>query len=96
MVAAFSEAFTPKPLADEPGEALPELSGLADLDDDEVERCRKEAPERLMLGDTSLITVAVDSMGREAAEQLYEPELVRRALQLASGARSSLMTVGSR
>ncbi|MFE5492616.1 hypothetical protein ACFQ7Z_22075 [Streptomyces virginiae] len=49
-----------------------------------------------MRGDSSLITVAVDAMGREGAEQLYGADLVRRALQLASGARSSLMTYGRR
>ncbi|WP_172387110.1 hypothetical protein [Streptomyces sp. MNP-20] len=46
------------------------------------------------MGDTSPIMVTVDAMGRAAAEQLYGPGLVRRALQLASGARSSLMTYG--
>ena len=45
-----------------------------------------QARQRLMAGDTSLITVAVDAMGRETAEQLCAPDLVRRVPQLASGA----------
>lgn len=95
VAAAFAEAFGPKPQDGEPGEALPELSGgLAGLDRAEVKQSRKQARQMLLLGDTSLITMAVDSMGREDAEQLYGADLVQRGLQLASGARSSLMTYG--
>lgn len=40
--------------------------------------------------------LAVDSMGREAAEQLYGADLMRRARQLAGAARSSHMTITHR
>ncbi|MEW2289620.1 helix-turn-helix domain-containing protein [Streptomyces sp. NPDC047841] len=94
---AFAAAFGPKPQAAVPdAEALPEVSGVDGLEAAEVAQAREEARQRLMVGDTSLITVAVEAMGRETAEQLYGPDLVRRALQLASGARSSLMAYGRR
>jgi len=94
---AFAAAFSPKPQPVAPDtEALPEVSGVDGLEDDVVAQARTEARQRLMVGDTSLITVAVDAMGRETAEQLYGADLVHRALQLASGARSSLMTYGRR
>jgi hypothetical protein len=94
---AFTAAFAPKSQAAPPDtEVLPDVSGVDDLEDDVVAEARAEARQRLMMGDTSLITVAVDAMGRETAEQLYGADLVRRALQLACGARSSLMTYGRR
>lgn len=94
---AFAASFRPKSRAAAPDtEALPEVSGVGGLEDDVVAEARAEARQRLMVGDTSLITVAVDAMGRETAEQLYGADLVCRALQLASGARSSLMTYGRR
>jgi DNA-binding transcriptional ArsR family regulator len=94
---AFAAAFHPKPRAATPDtEALPEVTGVNDLDDNAVAEARAEARQRLMVGDTSLITVTVDAMGHEAAEQLYGTNLVRRALQLASAARSSLLTYGRR
>ncbi|MFI2470957.1 winged helix-turn-helix domain-containing protein [Streptomyces globisporus] len=71
-------------------------AGVHGLTDEEIAETRNDARQRLMMGDTSPITVAVDTLGRETAEQLYGPALVRRALQLAHGARSSLMTYGSR
>ncbi|MCQ1579329.1 helix-turn-helix domain-containing protein [Streptomyces parvus] len=70
--------------------------GVHGLTDEEIAETRNDARQRLMMGDTSPITVAVDTLGRETAEQLYGPALVRRGLQLAHGARSSLMTYGSR
>ncbi|WLQ53790.1 helix-turn-helix domain-containing protein (plasmid) [Streptomyces poriferorum] len=94
---AFAAAFGPQPQAPAPDtEALPEVSGVDALEDDVVAQTRAEARQQLMVGDTSLITVAVDAMGREDAEQLYGADLVRRGLQLASGARSSVMTYGRR
>ncbi|APE26819.1 hypothetical protein vnz_37285 (plasmid) [Streptomyces venezuelae] len=94
---AFATSFRPEPQPVAPDtEALPEVSGVDGLDDDVVAEARAEARQRLMVGDTSLITVAIDAMGRKTAEQLYGFDLVRRALQLASGARSSLMTYGRR
>ncbi|MEV7657947.1 helix-turn-helix domain-containing protein [Streptomyces anulatus] len=77
-------------------ENLPIGSGVQDLQDDEIVQARNDARQRLMMGDTSLITVAVDTLGREEAEHLYGPALVRRGMQLACGARSSLMTYGRR
>ncbi|MEU3855050.1 helix-turn-helix domain-containing protein [Streptomyces sp. NPDC029554] len=94
---AFTASFRPTPQPAVPGtDALPEVSGVDGLEDDVVAEARAEARQRLMVGDSSLITVAIDAMGPEAAEQLYGADLVRRALQLASGARSSLMTYGRR
>ncbi|WP_172387102.1 helix-turn-helix transcriptional regulator [Streptomyces sp. MNP-20] len=52
------------------------LLRLEDLEDDVVAQARAEARQRLMMGDTSPVTVAVDVMGRPAAEQLYGPGLV--------------------
>ncbi|WP_234334654.1 DciA family protein [Streptomyces sp. NRRL B-1347] len=69
---------------------------MEDLEDDVVTQARAEARQRRMMGDTSPIMVAVDALGRPAAEQLYGPDLVHRALQLASGARSSRMAYGRR
>nr|WP_024126124.1 helix-turn-helix domain-containing protein [Streptomyces sp. FR1]AHE38742.1 Hypothetical protein pFRL2_67 [Streptomyces sp. FR1] len=59
-----------------------------------VEQLCQEAEQRLASGDTSLIIVTVDAMGREAAERVYGERLVRRALQLESCSRSSLVTIG--
>ncbi|WP_309053546.1 transcriptional regulator, partial [Streptomyces sp.] len=68
---AFAASFRPKPRAAAPDtEALPEVSGVGGLEDDVMAEARAEARQRLMVGDTSLITVAVDAMGRETAEQL--------------------------
>ncbi|MCF3143757.1 helix-turn-helix domain-containing protein [Streptomyces platensis] len=82
------------------GEEAPELhgglAGLAGLDEDEVARARAEARQHLALGDTELIEVAIAAMGPEAAEQLYGPKLLRRAKQLATGFRSTHMTLGHR
>ncbi|MFK0132450.1 hypothetical protein ACIQRZ_19110 [Streptomyces rubiginosohelvolus] len=77
-------------------ETMPTVSGVQGLNEEEIAETRYDARQRLMMGDTSPITVAVDTLGREIAEQLYGPALVRRGLQLAHGARSSLMTYGSR
>ncbi|MFD7498319.1 transcriptional regulator [Streptomyces sp. NPDC059832] len=93
----FTAVFHPQPQPVAPEEeAMPDVSGVEGLEAAELAQARAEARERLMVGDTSLITVAVDAMGRESAEQLYGADLVHRALQLASGARSSLMTYGRR
>ncbi|MGV4985814.1 transcriptional regulator [Streptomyces sp. NRAIS4] len=57
---------------------------------------RAAAAGELMRGETTLILSAVDVIGRTAAEGLYGERLVRRALQLENGSRSSLMTYGHR
>ncbi|WP_324604334.1 transcriptional regulator [Streptomyces anulatus] len=77
-------------------ESMPIRSGVQGLQDEEIVQARNDARQRLMMGDTSPITVAVETLGREEAEQLYGPALVRRGMQLACGARSSLMTYGRR
>ncbi|WP_050501526.1 MULTISPECIES: helix-turn-helix domain-containing protein [unclassified Streptomyces] len=77
-------------------EPLPAGLGVQGLPDDEIVQTRNDARQRLMMGDTSPITLAVHTLGREAAEELYGPALVRRGLQLANGARSTLMTYGRR
>ncbi|MEV0604531.1 helix-turn-helix domain-containing protein [Streptomyces sp. NPDC050315] len=67
----------------------------AALTDQQVKNMRIRARDELLQGVTDLIDLAVDSMGREAAAHLYGVDLVRRAEQLACGARSSLMTYGN-
>ncbi|MFM9812824.1 winged helix-turn-helix domain-containing protein [Streptomyces scabiei] len=62
----------------------------------QMKEMRAIARGELMRGVTDLIDLAVDSMGREAAEHLYGADLVRRARQLATAARSSLMTITHR
>ncbi|MGW1172000.1 transcriptional regulator [Streptomyces sp. NPDC002550] len=66
------------------------------LTDQQVEEMQDRARCELMRGQTDLIDLAVDSMGREAAERFYGAELVRRARQIASAARSSHMSIGRR
>ncbi|MEV5432740.1 helix-turn-helix domain-containing protein [Streptomyces sp. NPDC052701] len=67
--------------------------GLTDL---QIDQMRAQARGELMRGVTDLIDLAVDSMGRDAAEQLYGTDLMRRARQLASAARSLHMTITHR
>ncbi|MFE7958673.1 transcriptional regulator [Streptomyces sp. NPDC057413] len=64
--------------------------------DPQFDQMRAQAEGELMRGVTDLIELAVDSMGREAAERIYGADLVRRARQLASAARSSLVTLTHR
>ena len=66
------------------------------LVDPQFDQMRAQAEGELMRGVTDLIELAVDAMGREAAERIYGADLVRRARQLASAARSSLMTLTHR
>ncbi|MGV4890739.1 transcriptional regulator (plasmid) [Streptomyces viridosporus] len=66
------------------------------LADPQIDQMRAQAWGELMRGVTDLIDLAVDSMGRDAAEQLYGTDLMRRARQLASAARSSHMTITHR
>jgi hypothetical protein len=66
------------------------------LTDPQIGQMRDQAHGELMRGVTDLIDLTVDSMGREAAERLYGADLMRRARQLASAARSSLMTITHR
>lgn len=73
---------------------LPALNGLEGLSEQEMTAMRAEAQGRFMTGDTSLITVAVDSMGRACTERIFGAGLVQRALKLANG--SSLMALGRR
>ncbi|MER5465554.1 helix-turn-helix domain-containing protein [Streptomyces sp. NPDC002668] len=89
-----AEAFAPKWQQHDQHEALPALDGLEGLSEQEMAAMRAEAQGRFMSGDTSLIKVAVDSMGRASAERIYGADLVQRALKLASG--SSLMALGRR
>ncbi|WP_208883449.1 hypothetical protein [Streptomyces armeniacus] len=71
-------------------------SGPQDLTQQELQDLRNTAWGSFMTGDPTLITSAVDLMGRACAEQLYGAALVRRALALTGGARSPLMTLGRR
>ncbi|MFC9916408.1 transcriptional regulator [Streptomyces sp. NPDC127197] len=69
-------------------------SGAQDPSEQELQELRATARGELMKGETTLITSVVNGLGREGAERIFGAGLVRRALQLASGARSSLMTIG--
>lgn len=62
----------------------------------QIEEMREQARGELMRGETDLIDLAVDSMGFEAAECLYGADLMRRARQMTSAVRSSLMTITHR
>ncbi|WP_370424207.1 winged helix-turn-helix domain-containing protein (plasmid) [Streptomyces sp. QH1-20] len=53
---------------------------------------RETARGEFMRGETTLVRSAVDTLGREAAEELYGSALVRRALRLAAG--TSRMALG--
>ncbi|MEV7981511.1 hypothetical protein [Streptomyces sp. NPDC086519] len=53
---------------------------------------RAASAGELMRGETTLILSAVDAVGRVAAERVYGVCLMRRALLLENGSRSSLMT----
>ncbi|WP_437109559.1 hypothetical protein [Streptomyces sp. enrichment culture] len=66
------------------------------LADPQIDQLRAQARGELMRGVTDLIDLAVDSMGLDAAERLYGTDLMRRARQLASAARSSHMTITHR
>ncbi|MFF5407907.1 transcriptional regulator [Streptomyces misionensis] len=66
------------------------------LADPQFEQMRAQARGELMRGVTDLIDLAVDSMGREAAERIYGADMMRRARQLASTARSSHTTITHR
>ncbi|CAL9672337.1 hypothetical protein SUDANB43_07470 (plasmid) [Streptomyces sp. enrichment culture] len=70
-----------------------EPQGLADP---QIDQMRAQAQGELMRGETDLIELTVDSMGPEAAERIYGADMMRRARQLASAARSSLMTITHR
>lgn len=67
-----------------------------ELSEQELDGLRATAWGQLMRGETDLITGTVNVMGLEAAARIYGTDLVRRAQQLASAARSSLMTITHR
>ncbi|MFJ4980404.1 transcriptional regulator [Streptomyces coeruleorubidus] len=67
-----------------------------ELSEQERDDLRATAWGQLMRGETDLITGTVNVMGPEAAAHIYGADLVRRARQLASAARSSLMTITHR
>ncbi|MFC9734307.1 hypothetical protein ACFWGM_32845 [Streptomyces roseolus] len=58
-------------------------AGVDDLAPEEAAALRTAARTALMYGDTELITSLVDACGRESADRLYGPGLVRYALGLA-------------
>nr|WP_168723202.1 hypothetical protein [Streptomyces sp. SAT1] len=49
-----------------------------------------------MRRETTLVSSAVAALGRDGAERVYDEHLVRRALQIETGFRRSLMTHGHR
>ncbi|MGW8954677.1 transcriptional regulator [Streptomyces sp. NPDC055709] len=67
-----------------------------ELSEQEVADLRATARGEFMRGETTLVTSTVDMFGRPAAKRIYGPDLVQRALRLASGSRSSLMALGHR
>ncbi|WP_327732913.1 hypothetical protein OG749_02615 [Streptomyces nojiriensis] len=94
-----AEAFIPRqeqPMDDTKGEVLPAETGIDDLTTEEVAELRATARSEFMRGETTLITSAVDALGRPAAERLYGADLVQRALRLTSSSWSSLMTLAHR
>jgi DNA-binding transcriptional ArsR family regulator len=92
-----AEALAPRPQQYEDGgdvAAADAVTGLDDLSDDERTELRERARHEFMYGETTLVTSTVGAYGREAAERIYGPDLVQRALRLASGSHSPLMALG--
>ncbi|MGW4951550.1 transcriptional regulator [Streptomyces parvulus] len=73
---------------DQPAEREPSEQELAEL--------RAVAWGELMHGEATLISSTVAALGPVGGQRVYGKELVRRALQLEAGFRSSLMTRGHR
>ncbi|MFC4517322.1 winged helix-turn-helix domain-containing protein [Streptomyces ehimensis] len=73
--------------------AQAEYTSTQALPDTERTAHQETAYQAFLSGDPSLITTAVDIMGRCAAEEFYGPVLVARALRLAGA--SSHLTVGA-
>jgi hypothetical protein len=69
------------------GEAQPELEDIDALPADAVSEMRNEAWTAYKSGDVALVVTAVDGLGLAAAQRLYGPGLVHRALNLASNDR---------
>ncbi|MDX3075803.1 helix-turn-helix domain-containing protein [Streptomyces sp. MI02-7b] len=74
------------------GEELPALASPQDLTSEESQAMRRAAWAAFLSGDGSLVTSAVQILGRLAAEAVYGPELVHRTLQVSRA--TSLTTVG--
>ncbi|MEU6346516.1 helix-turn-helix domain-containing protein [Streptomyces sp. NPDC046977] len=74
------------------GEELPALAGPQDLTSEESQSMRRAAWAAFLAGDGSLVTSAVQILGRPAAEAVYGPALVHRTLQVSRA--TSLTTVG--
>ncbi|MGR4884006.1 transcriptional regulator [Streptomyces sp. LARHCF249] len=94
-----AQAFIPRqqqPADDARGEVLPAQTGIDDLDQEQQRELRVMARGEFARGETTLVIGAVDTFGQAAAERLYGADLVRRALRLTSGRRSSLMALGKR
>lgn len=94
-----AQAFIPRqqqPADDAQGEVLPAQTGIDDLDQEQQRQLRVMARGEFARGETTLVIGAVDTFGQAAAERLYGADLVRRALRLTSGRRSSLMALGKR
>ncbi|GLW03805.1 transcriptional regulator [Streptomyces lavendulae] len=85
-----------RPADEAQGEVLPDKTGIDDLNEEQRKELRVMARGEFARGETTLVMGAVDTFGRAAAERLYGADLVQRALRLASGSRSSLMTLGRR
>ncbi|WP_406155520.1 helix-turn-helix domain-containing protein (plasmid) [Streptomyces sp. NBC_01023] len=76
------------------GEAKPALNGVDDLRPQDMADMRAAAWGEFMAGETGLVTMTDDLLGRPAAVTIFGTELVQRALRLANG--SSLMSLGGR
>ncbi|WDN55766.1 helix-turn-helix domain-containing protein [Streptomyces clavuligerus] len=90
------EAFAPAPQSQQgaPGEVLPELDGVEDLNPGELADMRATAWGEFMAGDTTLIETTFDTLGPDATVAIFGADLVQRARKLTGG--SSRMTVGRR
>ncbi|MEU9083374.1 transcriptional regulator [Streptomyces sp. NPDC048357] len=93
-----ADAFAPSPQQPYEGGgdvlAADAVMGVDDLSAEERAVLREQACSEFMYGETTLVTSTVDAYGRPAAERIYGADLVQRALRLASGSLSSLMTLG--
>ncbi|MGW6569728.1 hypothetical protein [Streptomyces sp. NPDC054975] len=70
------------------------VMGVDDLSAEERAILREQARSEFMHGETALVTSTVEAYGLLAAERIYGADLVQRAIRLANGIRSSLMTLG--
>ena len=77
-----TEAFTAAMPAAPCGPELPAVGGLEDLGEEDLRELRRTARNEYLSGRTTLVTSAVDLLGRLTAEHVYGQDLVERVLRL--------------